>query len=50
MIKARGRISLSEARQMALQVLAETEKNLREERLAEARFFAAFWENDTQGA
>ena len=42
------RISLREARQMALQVLAETEKNLREERLTEARFLATFWENDTQ--
>ena len=33
-------ICLGEARKMALKVLAETEKDLREERLAEARFFA----------
>ena len=44
------RISLREARQMALQVLAETEKNLHEERMAEARFIAALWDNDTQDA
>ena len=42
------RISLREARQMALQVLAETEKNLHEERLVEARFLASFWKSDTQ--
>jgi hypothetical protein len=41
-------ISLHEARQRALQVLAETERNLHEERMAEARFIAALWDNDTQ--
>lgn len=44
------RISLREARQMALQVLAETEKNLHEERIAEARFIATLWDNDNQDA
>ena len=43
-------ISLREARQRALQVLAETERNLHEERMAEARFIAALWDNDIQDA
>ena len=46
-IQQRGRrISLSEARQMALQVLADTEKTIQEARLAEARFLMALWEED----
>ena len=39
------RISLREARQIALQVLIEAEENLHEERMAEARFIAALWDN-----
>ena len=39
-------ISLSDARQRAVHVLAETEHSLREERRAEARWFAADWEEE----
>ena len=39
-------ISLREARQIALQVLAETERRLAEERAAEARFLLVLWEDE----
>jgi hypothetical protein len=45
--KENRRISLRTARQIALQILAETEKNLHEERMAEARFIAGLWDNET---
>lgn len=39
------RISLREARKLALKILEETERELREERSAEARFLLGAWEN-----
>jgi len=45
-IPRKGRkISLREARQIALRILAETERELREERSAEARFLLSAWED-----
>ena len=38
------KISLCEARQLAMKVLTEAEKNLHEERMAEARFIVALWD------
>ena len=43
------RISLREARKIALQILADTERSLQEERLAEARFIASLWDNEDWG-
>jgi hypothetical protein len=40
------RISLSQARELALRILAETERNLREERISEARLFNSLWDTD----
>jgi len=45
-IPRKGRkISLREARQIALRILAETERELLEERSAEARFLLSAWED-----
>lgn len=44
------RISLRDARQIALQTLAETERRLEEERAAEARFLLSSWEDENSSA
>ncbi len=44
------RISLREARQIALQTLADTERRLKEERAAEARFLLGPWEDENSSA
>ena len=45
-IPRKGRkISLREARQIALRILAETERELKEERASEARFLLSAWED-----
>ena len=44
------RISLREARRMALQLSAETESRLTEERLAESRFLSRPWEDESADA
>jgi hypothetical protein len=44
------RISLRDARQIALQTLAETERRLEEERVAEARFLLSSWEDENSSA
>ncbi len=45
-IPRKGRkISLREARQIALRILAETERELQEERSAEAQFLLGAWED-----
>src|SRR5262245_45556203 len=46
--RRRGRrISLREARDLALQIFEETERNLQQERLAEANFLLKPWEHDS---
>lgn len=39
-------ISLAQARALALRILTETEKRLREERNAETKYLISLWEND----
>jgi hypothetical protein len=43
------RLSLREARELALRVSAEIERGLRDERFSEARFLAALWDEDVSG-
>lgn len=42
----RSRVSLLEARQLALRILAETDSSLQQERVVEARFLASVWDDD----
>lgn len=44
--RRKRRISLREARDIALQIFEETERNLQQERRAEANFLLKPWEND----
>ena len=44
------RISLREARQIALRTSADTERRLAEERAAEARFLLSSWEDENSSA
>jgi len=44
------RISLREARQLALQISAETDSRLAEERRAESRFLSRPWEDESADA
>lgn len=40
------RITLQEARQLALRVLADTDRRLEQERISEARFTLGEWDED----
>src|SRR5262245_36688956 len=44
--RRKRRISLREARNLALQIFEKTERNLQQERRAEANFLLKPWEND----
>lgn len=44
--RRKRRISLREARNLALQIFEKTERNLQQERKAEANFLLKPWEND----
>jgi hypothetical protein len=44
--RRKRRISLREARDLALQIFEKTERNLQQERRAEANFLLKPWEND----
>lgn len=41
------KISLHEAREIAKQIAIKAEKEIHEERIAEARFLNSLWEEDT---
>lgn len=44
--RSKRRISLREARDLALQIFEETERNLQQERRAETTFLLKLWESD----
>ena len=44
--RTRKRITLRQARLLALQVLAETEDGIRRDRLVEARLLASIWDEE----
>ena len=46
-VRRQARLSLREARQLALRALADVERRLWQERAAEARFLATLWQPDT---
>lgn len=46
-VRRQGRLSLREARKLALRALADVERRLWQERAAEAQFLATLWHPDT---